>query len=92
MVSGAQSILVGWLLVGSWCWVVWVYFFVVWGVVGCVFAGGGIVWVGGVFGDTAVGWFLRGVVTPHPRVAYLVFSVVQYLYGVERKSSNQTTT
>lgn len=47
--------------------------------------------VGGVFGDTVVGWFLRGVVTPHPRVARMVFSVVQYLYEVEKKSSNQTT-
>ena len=57
-----------------------------------MFAGGGIVRVGGVFDNTVVGWFLRGVVTPHPMVAYLVFSVVQYLYEVERKSSNQTTT
>ena len=67
-------------------------FFAVWGVVGCVFAGGGIVRVGGVFDGTVVGWFLRGVVTPHPRVAYLVFSVVSYLYEVERKNSNQTPT
>lgn len=42
--------------------------------------------VGGVFGDTVVGWFLRGVVTPHPRVARMVFSVVQYLYEVERNA------
>ena len=42
--------------------------------------------VGGVFGDTVVGWCVRGVVTPHPMVAYLVFSVVQYLYEVERKA------
>ena len=101
VVSGVQSILGGWCLAGSWCWgwCVWVLvllswgagwwgciFFAVWGVVGCVFAGGGIVRVGGVFGDTVVGWFLRGVVTPHPRVARMVFSVVQYLYEVERNA------
>lgn len=91
MVSGAQSffggvIFGGFLVLGLVClgarvaslgcqW--WgCIFFAVWGVVGCVFAGGGIVRVGGVFDNTVVGWFLRGVVTPHPRVARMVFSVV----------------
>lgn len=46
------------------------------GVSGCSCCFLGVPGGGGVFGDTVVGWFLRGVVTPHPRVARMVFSVV----------------
>lgn len=58
------------------------------GVVGCVFAGVGAGGVGDVFWWCCCRVVFEGDIHLILRVAYLVFSVVQCLYEVERKCSN----